>query len=82
MAEAYGWILLVGDARVRRVILLRSLIHPRTRRPFFGARNTARIFGVHTDTVAAWHRRGVHEIADQLHRHVADPKPAARACAA
>jgi hypothetical protein len=82
MAEAYAWILLVDDVRVQRVLLLRSIVHPVTARPFFGARKLARLFAVHPDTVAAWHRRGIHAIAEELHRRAAAAEPAERARAA
>jgi hypothetical protein len=75
MAVVYGWITDVPDQRIRRVLLLRSLVHPRTGAPFWGPRKLGTVLDVHPSTIDAWHAKGIRAIARQLHK-IAVPAPA------
>jgi hypothetical protein len=68
MAVAYGWISWVPDVNWRRVLWLRSLVHPRTGEPFWGARRMGHVFSVHPSTIDLWHAKGLRSIAATLHR--------------
>jgi hypothetical protein len=57
------------------VLLLRSLVHPRTGAPFWGPRKLGTVLDVHPSTIDAWHAKGIRAIARQLHK-IAVPAPA------
>lgn len=68
MEEALDWLWRLDDPRKRRLCLARSLIHPLNGRHLASYRKLGRIFGLHHDTVRAWHDRALAELAVFLTR--------------
>jgi hypothetical protein len=66
MDEVLGWLWRVDDPRKRRLCLSRALIHPVSGRHVVSYRKLGRIFGLHHETVRAWHDRALAEIAVSL----------------
>jgi hypothetical protein len=65
---AFGWVTNVPELRWRYVLLMMSLVHPRTAVPFFGADTIAPLMEVQTSSVLAWRRKGIHAIGRHLYR--------------
>ena len=68
MDEALDWLWRFDDARKRRLCLARALIHPLSGRHVVSYRKLGRIFGLHHETVRAWHDRALAEVAMFLTR--------------
>jgi len=66
MDEVLAWLWRIDDPRKRRLCLSRALVHPVSGRHMVSYRKLARIFGLHHETVRAWHDRALAEIATQL----------------
>ena len=68
MDEAYGWVNLLPDQRrsYRRIVLLRSLVHPVRDRHVFGWRKIGRMLGWDYRAVQNWHAKGIDLIVDAL----------------
>lgn len=66
MDEVLGWLWRVGNPRMRRLCLSRALIHPVSGRHVVSYRKLGRIFGLHHETVRAWHDRALADIAVSL----------------
>jgi hypothetical protein len=66
MDEALDWLWRVEDPRKRRLCLSRALIHPISGRHVASFRKLGRIFGLHHETVRAWHDRALAQIATAL----------------
>lgn len=66
MDEALDWLWRIEDMRKRRLCLCRSLIHPVSGRNVVSFRKLGRMFGLHHDTIRAWHDRVLAEIAKGL----------------
>ncbi len=74
MDEAYGWVGLVTIIEHRHLIWLRSFVHPISGRHLWSWRKLMRRFGIHRDTLAAWHGRGVDRIVTRLNAPHYRPK--------
>lgn len=68
MEEALDWLWCFDDPRKRRLCLARALIHPVSGRHVASYRKLGRVFGLHHETVRAWHDRALAEIAVFLTR--------------
>ena len=68
MDEALDWLWYFDDPRKRRLCLARALIHPASGRHVASYRKLGRIFGLHHETVRAWHDKALAEIAVFLTR--------------
>jgi Domain of unknown function (DUF6362) len=66
MDEVLGWLWRIDDPRKRRLCLSRALVHPISGRHVASYRKLARIFGLHHETVRAWHDRALAQIAARL----------------
>lgn len=66
MEEALEWLWRIDDVRKRRLCLCRALMHPVSGRHIVSFRKLARIFGLHHDTMRAWHDRALAQIAVSL----------------
>lgn len=66
MDEALEWLWRIDDSRKRRLCLCRALIHPVSGRHIASFRRLGRLFGLHHDTVRAWHERALGELAGKL----------------
>lgn len=66
MDEVLGWLWRIDDPRKRRLCLSRALVHPVSGRHVASYRRLARIFGLHHETVRAWHDRALADIAVRL----------------
>jgi hypothetical protein len=66
--EVLEWLWRFDDARKRRLCLARALIHPISGRHVVSYRKLGRIFGLHHETVRAWHSRALAEVAMVLTR--------------
>jgi hypothetical protein len=75
--EVLEWLWRFDDARKRRLCLARALIHPISGRHVVSYRKLGRIFGLHHETVRAWHSRALAEVAMALTRDQA-PKTGPR----
>lgn len=64
--EVLEWLWRYSEPRKRRLCLARALIHPVSDRHVVSYRKLARMFGLHHETVRAWHDRAVAEIATAL----------------
>ena len=77
MEEALDWLWCFDDPRKRRLCLARALIHPVSGRHVASYRKLGRIFGLHHETVRAWHDKALAEIAVFL-THARMPKDGRR----
>jgi len=68
MDEVLGWLWRIEEPRKRRLCLSRSLIHPVSGRHVVSFRKLGRMFGLHHETMRAWHDRTLAEIAASLTR--------------
>ena len=68
MDEAFAWIALVGDIKMRRLIWLRLLVHPISDRYKWTWRALEKIFGLDHQTLKARHGRGIALIATKLNQ--------------
>ena len=68
MDEVLEWLWRFDDDRKRRLCLARALIHPVSGRHVVSYRKLGRLFGLHHETVRAWHSRALAEIAMGLSR--------------
>lgn len=66
MDEALDWLWRIEDERKRRLCLCRALVHPVSGRNVVSYRKLGRMFGLHHDTMRAWHDRALAEIAKGL----------------
>jgi cation transport regulator ChaB len=66
MEEVLIWLWYLKDERKRRLCLARALIHPVSDRRVVSYRKLGRIFGLHHDTMRAWHDRALSELAQAL----------------
>ena len=66
MDEVLEWLWRYTDQRKRRLCLARALIHPVSGRHVVSYRKLGRMFGLHHDTIRAWHDRALAEIAVAL----------------
>jgi len=66
MDEVLAWLWRIDDPRKRRLCLSRALIHPVSGRHMVSYRKLGRIFGLHHETVRAWHDRALADIAVRL----------------
>lgn len=75
MDEAYGWIALLPAerVRVRKTVLMRSLVSPRTERHLWSFRRLGAFFGHNHETVRNWHAIGVDMLVSSLNGTAADP---------
>jgi hypothetical protein len=64
--EVLEWLWRYSEPRKRRLCLARALIHPVSDRHVVSYRKLARMFGLHHETVPAWHDRAIAEIATAL----------------
>lgn len=80
MEEVLKWLWYLPDERKRRLCLARALIHPVCDRRLVSYRKLGRIFGLHHDTIRAWHDRALSELAQALTRDrvCKNAKPAVR----
>lgn len=62
MDEAFSWLNLITDQRWRRIVALRTIIHPYTERYIYGWRKLGREMGIHENTARNWHEKGIQEI--------------------
>jgi hypothetical protein len=60
--EVLSWVLRIRDGRHRRVVTLRSLVHPITGRHLYGWRRLARALDAHENTIRNWHAQGIDDI--------------------
>ncbi len=63
MEEALDWLWCFDDPRKRRLLLARALIHPVSGRHVASFRKLGRIFGLHHETIRAWHDKALGELA-------------------
>lgn len=63
MDEALDWLWRIDDVRKRRLCLCRALIHPVSGRHIVSYRKLGRMFGLHHETMRAWHDRALAQIA-------------------
>ena len=68
MEEVLSWLWYLSDERKRRLCLSRALIHPVSDRHVVSYRKLGRIFGLHHDTMRAWHDRALSDLAQALTR--------------
>ncbi len=68
MDEVLNWLWYLSDERKRRLCLARALIHPVSDRRLVSYRKLGRIFGLHHDTMRAWHDRALSDLAQALTR--------------
>ncbi len=68
MEEVLGWLWYLTDERKRRLCLARALIHPVSDRRLVSYRKLGRLFGLHHDTMRAWHDRALSDLAQALTR--------------
>jgi hypothetical protein len=68
MEEALDWLWHFDDPRKRRLCLARALLHPVSGRHIASYRKLGRIFGLHHETLRAWHDRALAELATVLTR--------------
>lgn len=68
MEEVLNWLWYLTDERKRRLCLARALIHPVSDRHVVSYRKLGRLFGLHHDTIRAWHDRALSELAQALTR--------------
>lgn len=66
MDEALDWLWRIDDVRKRRLCLCRALIHPVSGRHIVSYRKLGRMFGLHHETMRAWHDRALAQIATAL----------------
>ena len=66
MDEVLEWLWRFTDQRKRRLCLTRALIHPVSGRHVVSYRKLGRMFGLHHETVRAWHDRALADIAGAL----------------
>jgi len=66
MDEVLSWLWKIEDPRKRRLCLSRALIHPVSGRNIVSYRKLGKIFGLHHETMRAWHDRALAEIAKGL----------------
>ena len=66
MDEALDWLWALDDVRKRRICLCRALIHPVSGRHIVSYRKLGRMFGLHHETMQAWHARVLAQIATEL----------------
>ena len=66
MDEVLDWLWRVGDQRRRRLCLARALIYPVSGRHVATYRKLGRLFGLHHETIRAWHDRALADIAREL----------------
>lgn len=80
MEEVLNWLWYLSDERKRRLCLARALIHPVSDRHLVSYRKLGRIFGLHHDTMRAWHDRALADLAQALTRDgvCKNPEPAFR----
>ncbi len=68
MEEVLSWLWYLADERKRRLCLARALIHPVSDRHIVSYRKLGKMFGLHHDTMRAWHDRALSELAQALTR--------------
>lgn len=80
MEEVLNWLWYLSDERKRRLCLARALIHPVSDRRLVSYRKLGRIFGLHHDTMRAWHDRALADLAQALTRDgvCKNPEPVSR----
>jgi len=66
MDEVLEWLWRFTDPRKRRLCLARALIHPVSGRHVVSYRKLGRMFGLHHETIRAWHDRALADIAGAL----------------
>jgi len=66
MDEALDWLWRIDDVRKGRLCLCRALIHPVSGRHVVSYRKLGRMFGLHHETMRAWHDRALAQIAKAL----------------
>lgn len=68
MDEAYGWLILIPEARfvLRRVLGARSLVHPLTGRYLYSWRRLAAAVGADHKAVQRWHGQAAELLAEHL----------------
>lgn len=66
MDEALGWLGLIGNGTVRRIVAARLLLNPVTERHRFSFRAIGRLIGADHHAVAQWWRAGIATIAASL----------------
>jgi hypothetical protein len=66
MDEAYGWLAWIGNASVRRVVSMRSLIGPETGKAVHSWAKVGRAVGASYRAVQGWHAKGLETIAGAL----------------
>lgn len=66
MDEALDWLWRIDDVRKRRLCLCRALVHPVSGRHIVSYRKLGRMFGLHHETIRAWHDRALAQIATLL----------------
>lgn len=76
MEEVLNWLWYLSDERKRRLCLARALIHPISERRLVSYRKLGRIFGLHHDTMRAWHDRALSDLAQALTRDHVRKNPA------
>ena len=78
MDEALEWLWRISDPRKRRLCMARALIHPVSDRHIASYRKLGRLFGLHHDTVRAWHDRTLSQLSQALTRDRVPKKRAGR----
>ena len=66
MDEALEWLWQITDPRKRQLCMARALIHPVSDRHIVSYRKLGRLFGLHHDTVRAWHDRALSQLSQAL----------------
>lgn len=64
MDEAYRWVGLIDERLIshRKIVLLRSLVHPVSERHRFSWRKIGKLFGWSHEAVRVWHAQGIDRI--------------------
>lgn len=72
MDEAYAWVALLPKDKVtwRRLVLLRSLIHPTSERYLWGWRKLERTLGTTDTTAKTWHAMAIDRIVSAINRPI------------
>jgi hypothetical protein len=68
MDRTLPWLGYVGDARKRRIVAARMLLHPLSEKPLFSYGRISREYDVSRSTAKQWHEQGLSDIAVGLMR--------------